>query len=368
MRLYYLLGGLLPTFLVATCGNGEPSPTPRPSPTPDIAATVEAQVRATIQAMSVLTPTPIPLSPENQQEVLAFAKAHRQITTQWEQFHSDFDIWREGLVSCEVSSMQEALRGFASQAADTTTKARALPRLTPVREFSSKLIDAAEAKERTFRKLRDTWQPDSTEIFEEVDIERVAAASIQKEIQDSLLDLRDRISDTSREQVTAFSLSFDEASSQWDLFHQGYNQFRAMEADLTSVQLVSNLSQQVDSFSLVTAQIRNLPHDPLTAPTAQILLQAAEDEELALQKLRNTFEKLEETEAVPPLQPPPTGTPEKEVSFKPRDPTLFEAFGAQLVKSKGIVPKQPPVREWWHGTEDWVPSMSTRQELEHSAR
>ena len=35
---------------------------------------------------------------------------------------------------------------------------------------------------------------------------------------------------------------------------------------------------------------------------------------------------------------------------------------------KGIVPKQPPVREWWHGTEDWVPSMSTRQELEHSAR
>ena len=34
----------------------------------------------------------------------------------------------------------------------------------------------------------------------------------------------------------------------------------------------------------------------------------------------------------------------------------------------GKVPKQPPVREWWHGTEDWVPSMSTRQELEHSAR
>ena len=90
---------------------------------------------------------------------------------------------------------------------------------------------------------------------------------------------------------------------------------------------------------MVTAQIRNLPHDPLTAPIAQILLQAAEDEELALQKLRNTFEKLEETEAAPPLQPPPTGTPEtpaeqeKKVSFKPRDPTLFGAFGAHLVTS-----------------------------------
>ena len=35
-----------------------------------------------------------------------------------------------------------------------------------------------------------------------------------------------------------------------------------------------------------------------------------------------------------------------------------------LIAVKGIVPKQPPVREWWHGTEDWVPSMSTRQELE----
>ena len=45
-------------------------------------------------------------------------------------------------------------------------------------------------------------------------------------------------------------------------------------------------------------------------------------------------------------------------------PTVAEA----AVKVMGKVPKQPPVREWWHGTEDWVPSMSTRQELEHSAR
>ena len=40
----------------------------------------------------------------------------------------------------------------------------------------------------------------------------------------------------------------------------------------------------------------------------------------------------------------------------------------ELIFFMGKVPKQPPVREWWHGTEDWVPSMSTRQELEHSAR
>ena len=47
---------------------------------------------------------------------------------------------------------------------------------------------------------------------------------------------------------------------------------------------------------------------------------------------------------------------------------LAEVKMERDILKKGIVPKQPPVREWWHGTEDWVPSMSTRQELEHSAR
>ena len=48
--------------------------------------------------------------------------------------------------------------------------------------------------------------------------------------------------------------------------------------------------------------------------------------------------------------------------------TYYEKTSTNKGNIKGIVPKQPPVREWWHGTEDWVPSMSTRQELEHSAR
>ena len=47
---------------------------------------------------------------------------------------------------------------------------------------------------------------------------------------------------------------------------------------------------------------------------------------------------------------------------------LAEVKMERDILKKGKVPKQPPVREWWHGTEDWVPSMSTRQELEHSAR
>ncbi len=301
VRMNYLLASLFVALLVASCTAAEPTPTsrlPSPTPTPNIAATVEAQVRATIQAEAILTPTLAPLSPENRAGILAFANAHGQIVIKWEQFHSDFDLWREGLVACTASSMQEALRGFASQAAAATIQVRALPRLSPVRHLADILIEAAEAEERSFRELRDTWTPDSPSTkFENVDMEGAAVAAAQKEVQDSLADLKERTSTLSRQQVSTFSRTLDVLNTEWDQFHEGYNQFRAQEAELTSSQLVLQLSQQVDGLSEVTALVRNLPRNPLTAPISDILLIAAEEE----------------------------------ATFRSRDPILFEVFGAQLV-------------------------------------
>ena len=337
MRINSLLATLFVALLVASCA-AEPTPTSRPhSPTttPDISATVEAQVRATIQAASILTPTLAPLSPEDRAEILAFAQSHRQITGKWEQFHIEFDVRREGLVACTASSMEEALRGFASEAATITAQVRALPRLSPVRDLANRLIDAAEAEERSLRELRDTWTPDAPRTkFENVDVERTAAAAVQKEIQDSLLDLTERTSASSRQQLNTFSQTLDALNTEWDRFHEGYNQFLAQEADLTSSQFLLQLSQQIQGLSEVTTRVRNLLRHPLTAPISDILLIGAEQEELALRKLRDSFQKFEPPPAPPSppgAPPPPTSEVEEETTFRSRDPLLFEAFGAQLV-------------------------------------
>lgn len=357
MKSLYLLEAVLLSFVVAACGGTASTPTAAPaSLTPVVRVVPPREAPARPRREPVATVAPAQQLPASPEEIRAFAEAHRQINIEWDQFRADFDQWRDGLIACDAIAVQAALRRFAGLATDTTTDARALPRPPAVRELARELIRAAEGEERAFRQLRDTWAPDSEEVFQDVAEERSKAASVQNEVADALFDLIRRTSPSSRNSVLSFSAAFDEANSEWDEFHRDYNRFRAEEVDLTSSELVSSLSGLVDEFSAVTTKVRSLPHSTSTAPIARIILEAADEEELALRNLRNSFDKSEAEEAegpaaeaddigLPPSPPevageseagaPPGATADGEEgpSFSPRDPELFQVFGAQLVGS-----------------------------------
>ena len=129
------------SFLVAGCeGDKE---TPRPSlggltPTPDVQATVAALA----ETRGLGTPTPTPVSPQDRAVILNFARSHDSIMGDWEQYHSEFDNWREGLIECDASSLEVALRQFAASFSDITEEARALPRSSNTRELADRLIGA----------------------------------------------------------------------------------------------------------------------------------------------------------------------------------------------------------------------------------
>ena len=119
-----------------------------------------------------------------------------------------------------------------------------------------------------------------------------------------------------------YSTKFQALNSTWDAFHRSYDDLRAREADLSSLETVDLLSQLIVQFRDIVAAVRDLPTNEATRQVSDILVGTAQDEDLALRQLRGTFEKsVAEGDGV---------------TFRPLDPTLFDAFDAQLVASNTL--------------------------------
>ena len=352
MKRLFLIGGLLALVAIGACSTDEPAPT-AVSDVPVSGAAVETPAStpgpaAQMPAASVSS-TPVPLSIAATQSVLTFATAYEQIAAEWDTLHEDLDIWRHGLIACDASAVRAALSRFAGLASDLTTDARGLPRTPYDRAMADSLIVAAVGQEGAFRGLRDGWQPDAEATFETVEAERSNTASARNEMLDTLLDLLQKTSLSSRNSVLDFSAAMATINVDCDLLHTEYNGLRAREAELTSSGLVAELSELVESFAAIAVQIRELTYDATTAAISSIVSEAADDQELALRNLRNAFQILEPaaTQESQPIggeivQAPPQGPDgpldatagqEQAVSFVTTQSDQFSVFGAQLVES-----------------------------------
>jgi hypothetical protein len=254
--------------------------------------------------------------------VLNFVRSHRAITRDWEQFHSDFDKWREGLNACDASSVQGALRQFAGRLSNAAESARSLPRFSVTREIVDQLVTAIEKEEAALRQLRDNWKANDPAAFEKVDMERSAAAVLRKEAADRVDNLQEKVTASSRSQVDQFDKAFQKISSDWDKFHRDYDSFRGEQPGLSNVETVSKLSDLVAQFRDVVVAVRELPTAVAARDVAQLLATAAEDEDLELRKLRSSFQKS-------------TGSSSSK-SGTEGPSEAFEAFDSQLVKSNGM--------------------------------
>ena len=343
------------SLIVLSCGRAEPAGTPVPA-LPTATPTLRAETAAPLRTAAVGTPTSTPVPRESKEALLDFAKNHRVITEAWEKLHSDLDAWRESLTPCDASSMELTLRRFAGDFIAVTEA---------VRELADKAIAGAEGEEGALRRLRDNWKPGDTAFLEEVDTERSAAVALRKEIEDALADLQVKTAGLSRSKLAAVASALNRLDSDWDEFHGNYDAFRAEEVELTSLETFRRLSLLVDEFSGIVAAVRQLRTPDATRQVALTLAGAAEDEDLALRKLRGAFEKLEEAPSEEITEPPqspeapleesrPDRAPREEggeladestIEISPveeetilvlRDRSLFDAFDARMVESNAL--------------------------------
>ena len=344
-------------LLAVACGapqQAAPAPAVEAAATPDIPGTQTARV----QSAPLGTPTPTPVPAQVSSVTLDFAQGHRSVNQAWDQLHRDVDTWRQGLISCDPSSVQAELRRFSGSASVITEAARALSRHAAVRGLSDQLIQAAEREEEALRLLRDTWQPDNggtsnsggsangsqdaQPVFEGVDLARSAASSLQKEVADQLTDLQASTTAGSQSQLSAFDTAFQELTASWDQFHSDYDSFRTGEPQRSSTATVAGLGRLVDQFREVVLAVRDLPVATGAEPVAQRLADAAAEEDLALRRLRGTFQKSQpEAPAAEPKgglersEKPSSERNSPDGEFVAADPSLFDAFDAALVEANG---------------------------------
>ena len=277
-----------------------------------------AEVQARLQPGTAFTPTPLPLSGSAREDIVAFANSHRLIFEDWEGFHSRFDLWRERLNACDRSSVEVTLRRFAGTIGDVATQAEASPRSASVRELGDKLIAATEGEAEAVRQLRDTWQPDD--------------------------HLRDLLTSSSRSCLDTYRRAFEELGSEWDDFREAYDAFRTREPELSAAEMVTHLGQLVARFRDIVVAVRELPAGSDTRDVSAVMAEAAEAEDLALRKLRGTFQKSpgapgEDSEGVAAPEETGEAAPEgvvaatEQATFTPQDPTRFDAFDEQLARS-----------------------------------
>ena len=317
-RLLWVLGLLLVPLLMAACDSSDSSPRlqEEPSATPDIGPALATLAAA--RETGTLTPTPVP--PEEKALLVRFAKDRIGIAEDWDSEHTSFDSWRDGLVACTANAVETKLREFAGQYDAITQQAHSLSRGSSiVRPLADKLIEAAEREERVLKILRDGWKPGDPSLFDLVDRERSEVLAIRKEVQDEVSDLQEGTSPETRQLVAAYSGAFSDLASQWDAFHRVYDGFRAREADLTSLEPLNIL---MDQLRAIVASIGALPSSEDTQSVTRILSQAAQAEDLLLRELRGSFVKAE--------------TSDGDEIFVPREESLLASFDAKIVETNAI--------------------------------
>ena len=297
---------LLLAFAIA-CGATSPAQLVQPVATAEVR---QADAAPSVFGAPLVAPIPLPaavsLTAAEREALQEFAEAHDRINGEWDKVHGEFDGWRSGLAECGANARLVGLSQFSSDAFAIQALVLALPRRESTRRLADSLIEAAELEEAAFRSLRDGWTPANLALFGPVEDQISNSERVQNQVKDDLADLNGRVSIESRVLVLVFSSKLDKLNADWDKFHEDYNEFRSGAAPLATS--AAALSGQVEAFSSITSSVRNLPHNPVTAPIADILLKAAQAEELALRNLRNPRDsrngappppRLEEPEPVP---------------------------------------------------------------------
>ena len=238
------------------------------------------------------SPTPVPKQATDLAQ--QFARAHGEIEQDWDDFHVEFDNWREGLVACDPSAAQQAFRGFASDFNAVNEQSLTLSRPSGARGLADKLIEASQGEAAALRRLRDRWQPGDVSLLEAVATKRVDSAAAQKGVEDKLADLQEETDPESLEELKEFSTAFDALQTDWEDFHSSYESLNDGQAGLEPTAVLSRIDELIGDFGSIISGVKDLPAADDAESLAEELGEAADSQKMGLKELQSEIKSLEE--------------------------------------------------------------------------
>ena len=178
------------------------------------------------------------------------------------------------------------------------------------RELAQTIARAAEAEDLALRELRDALgesggaaggrlegdlegdavpQEGSLGPFLPFETQIVETNGLRRQ---ALEDLADVVRDTSEESEAAvdeFATRYGALAGRWDKFHQDYDQWRGTEGGCDRSEVAKALGQFALTFGGLADRVRALPRATFLRPMGELFVEAAEREEEAIRRLRNTW-------------------------------------------------------------------------------
>ena len=248
----------------------------------------------------------------SQADVADFVSRQQAVSAQWDAIRDDFDQWSAGLDVCRPGTMRQALNGFAVSFNDVTEQARALTRSEIASELADLLIVAAEEEEAAFRRLRDHWQPSNVSLFEDVEVQRSAAARARQNAEDRAIELQTTFEDGLTSAAAAageFAELFASVAEDWEQLHEDYASLR-QDTDVLDADSASQLGERM---AAIVEALGALPDPPEgVEDTIAALGEAAQEE---LEAFRAAAEAASGETVQPADGEVPTATPDPAAEF-----------------------------------------------------
>ncbi len=125
-------------------------------------------------------------------ELATFNSEHRRLRSAWDDFHDDYNAWRENEGGCDRADVISELDQFSLRMSSLASDVRALPQTGFLLPMYTLVVDAAEREETAMRTLRYTWQPFTVDAFKGLHEQRIVTDGLRRETAIGLQELRSR--------------------------------------------------------------------------------------------------------------------------------------------------------------------------------
>mgnify|MGYP001560485431 CR=1 FL=1 len=118
-----------------------------------------------------------------------FSTSYGQAGKSWDDFHSQYDEWRNKGGDCDRNTIRQQLSDRLDTFHILAQRVNALPQPAIVRPLAELMTQAAEREEAALRQLRDNWKPYDSSYYQNYEKEWVAIDRLRRQAAAGLTDM-----------------------------------------------------------------------------------------------------------------------------------------------------------------------------------